>query len=329
MDTRCNNVFSAKALLSQYQVIVVISLNVIIMLLVCAANMMVIVSLIATKQLESKINRMFLALSICDICVAVIVQPSVALLFVIKRDHILCDAELTIQALSLFFPRCSAFFIVAIGVERLLSVKSTNVPRRSSQISYKRPYLLMTLGFLASLALAACVTFSSIYGFFYVAQFIILIIDFFALVTVYSAYIEMYRSVMNHVKDTAILRKNNTGNSTAYAAEMVKAIMIIIFFLFLSYIPYISGGVVICHKTLMRGELLDGTYGFITYVTHNLVYLNSFFNPVIVLYKNKRLYRYIKEKLLWSSDSFAPNTSKPKLNSILKPVSNYEVTPRI
>lgn len=324
----CANFFSSKVRLSENQTIIIVSMQIATLVCTLTANGMLVGSLIGAKQLDSKINRMFFALGICDGVVAAIVQPSIVLMLLLKREQQFCELELAVQTLSTFCTHCSAFFVVAVGIERLISIKATQLPQNASNISYKRPYLLLLLCVIAAAAVSASQTVCSKIGLFYVAHIILLILDFFILVLVYSAYIEMYRSVARHVKETAFLRRNK-GSSAAYATEMAKAITLIVFFLFVSYIPFLTSGVIIFHMTFMQGNLFNGTHAFITYLAYNFVYLNSFFNPVIVLYKNRKLSAYIVEKFRLTTRSFTPNSILQNIDSFFKPISIREVQPHI
>ena len=324
----CINSFSTKVLLSEHQAMIIVFLHVASLACTLTANIMVVGSLIGAKQLESKINRMFFALGICDGTVAALVQPFIITMLLMKRDERFCELELAIQALSIFCTHCSVFFVVAVGIERLISIKAAQLPQNASNISYKRPYLLLFLCIFAAAAVSSSLTICSWIGLFYVANIILLVLDFFILVLVYSAYIEMYRSVSRHVKETAFLRKNKDPHA-AYATEMAKAITLIVFFLFLSYIPYLTSGVVIFHVTFMQGSALNGTHAFITYLAYNFVYLNSFFNPVIVLYKNKKLLTYVIKKLRHTRQSFTPNSIIQNVDSYFKPVSIRDLQPHV
>lgn len=329
LNNFCTNSFASKVLLSHYQAMVVVALNAGIMIFTLVANIMLVASLIGTKQLDSRINRMFLALSLCDTVIAAIVQPlNIAVLFV-RRDQRFCELELTVQALSICSTHCSAYIVVAIGIERLLSIKASQLPRNTTNISYKRPYVLLSICVISAAVVSASMTICSKYDMYYVAHMTLLILDFFALVIVYSVYIEMYRSVARHVRETAFLRQNQSSSTAAYATEMVKAITLIIFFLFVSYIPYITSGVIVFQMTFMQGSAANETHAFITYIAYNFVYLNSFFNPVIVLYKNRKLFGYIKEKIVHTTRSFKPNASDANADSLFKPVTVRDVRPRV
>lgn len=328
IEDYCINAFSTRALLTNYQAIAVVLLNSSIMICTLTANIMVVASLFGTKQLDLKINRMFLALTICDSVVASIVQPLIIFMLLVKREQRYCKLELAVQALALFSTHCSAFIVVAIGVERLLSIKASQVPQNATNISYKRPYSLLFICIVSAAAVSSSMTVCSNYGLFYVAQMILLILDFSALILVYSVYVEMYRSVARHVKETAFLRKNQSSNA-AYAAEMVKAITLIIFFLFFSYVPYLVSGVIVFNMTFMQGSEVNDVHVFITYITYTFVYLNSFFNPAIVLHKNRKLFTYIKDKIRHTTKSFKLNKAVDNVDSLFKPISVRDVRPRI
>ena len=326
MEDRCPNVFSARILLTQYQALAVTIFNSITMILTFASNIMVTVSLFGAKQLDSKVNRMFLGLSICDICVAVIVQPLTLILFTLKQKERSCQLELVTQSLSLFFAHSSAFFIVAIGIERFVSVKDLNLPRDTNNISYRRIYAFMTVCVMMAATVAVAMTLSSLHQVYSMAHIILLIVDLCALISVYTAYIETYRVVIRHAKETKFLRANQS-TSPSYTTAMVKAIMLIIFFLFISYIPYLSSGIVLFHETQVAGKSINATYAFITYFTNIFVYLNSFFNAVIVLSKNKALLRYLKERFHSASKRFVVNPTQSNKDNCFGTISLNQIRP--
>jgi len=324
----CLNLFSARTLLSNSQVVIVVFLHITTLICTLAANIMVVGSLIGAKQLDSKINRMFFALGICDGAIAALVQPLTIVLLLTKKEQQFCDLELGIQALSTFCTHCSAFFVVAVGIERLISIKASRMPQNATTVSYKRPYLLLSLCIIAATTVSASLTICSKMGMFYIAHIISIILDFCILILVYSAYIDMYRSVARHIRKTAFLRKNKDTN-VAYATEMAKAITLIVFFLFVSYIPYLISGVIIFHLTFMQGKGLNSTHAFITYLAYNFLYLNSFFNPVIVLYKNRKLFTYVVKKLRRTKRSFTPNSFTQNIDSFFKPASIRDIRPQV
>ena len=324
----CLNSFSATTLLSSNQVVIVVFLHITTLICTLVANIMVIGSLIGAKQLDSKINRMFLALGICDGAIAALVQPLTIVLLLAEKEQQFCDLELGVQALSVFCTHCSAFFVVAVGIERLITIKASKMPQNASTVSYKRPYLLLSLCIIAATAVSASLTICSRMGMFYIAHIMLVILDFCILILVYSAYIDMYRSVARHVRETAFLRKNKESN-VAYATEMAKAITLIVFFLFVSYIPYLTSGVIIFHLTFMQGKDLNSTHTFITYLAYNFVYLNSFFNPVIVLHKNRKLLTYVRKKLRRTRRSFTPTSFTQNIDSFFKPASIRDIQPQV
>ena len=300
----CDNAFAGRVALEAHQSTIIAAINFSMMPCTLFANVLVILGLIRTRQLGSTVNNLFLCLSVSDSCISLIVQSLVGVLFTAYRQSPYCQLEMATQCLTFLFGHASGFTIVAIGIDRYIHMKYL---QRYDVIMTKTRAKIMTLfSFAAAVVMGVAYTLSTVYNIFQWVNMVILLADFTAVIIIYTAYIEAYHKVKEHVKNTKGLRKEKGAPS--YAISMITTILLILGAVFICYVPYVTVGIVGFHKVQIKGEMLPSRVAFAIYMTYLLVYLNSCLNALIFICKNDPVRKFVlrKLRLKWEFQTEAP-----------------------
>ena len=311
----CDNAFVGRLALEGYQSTVIAVLNFLMMPCTLVANIVVIAGLYRTRQLGSTVNNLFLCLSVSDLCIAVIVQSLVGILFTSYRQEPSCALETTTQCLTFLFGHASGFTIVAVGIDRYIHMKY--LQKYTTIMTKTRAKIMIGFSFTAAIGMGAAYTLSTIYDIFQWVNMVILLADFSAVVIIYVAYIEAYSKVKKHIKNTQGLRKGEK-NAPSYAISMITTILLILGAVFICYVPYVIAGMIGFYQVQIQKRLLPSGTAFLIYLTYQLVYLNSCLNAVIFTYKNEPVRRFFLGKLRFvsESDTTAASTYSVPLSAI-------------
>lgn len=313
----CNNAFVGRLALEEYQSTIIAVLNFLMMPCTLVANIVVIAGLYRTRQLGSTVNNLFLCLSISDLCIAVIVQSLVGILFTSYKQEPSCALETTTQCLTFLFGHASGFTIVAVGIDRYIHMKY--LQKYATIMTKTRSKIMIGFSFAAAMGMGSAYTLSTIYDVFQWVNMVILLADFSAIVIIYVAYIEAYSKVKKHIKNTRGLRKGEK-NAPSYAISMITTILLILGAVFICYVPYVIAGMIGFYQVqIQERRLLPGT-AFLIYLTYQLVYLNSCLNAMIFTYKNEPVRKFFLGKLRFvfkpESDTIVSSTVSVPLSEI-------------
>ena len=256
-NPNCETVWTAKENLEKWQKISFAVLYSTTGLGALLCNLLVIVSLYKTKQLNNTFNVLILCHSIADSCLAVIGQTHIAVTLTNPTPS--CTFEIITQFLSYFFPHVSALLISAMAVGRMIYIKySKNIIYRLNRV--KLCFILFCCIFLA-FSTGMSYTLATIYGVYHQVNITILTADMIVSLIGLLSYLCLYRKVISHVKNSSkIVRCRSAMHQQKYkqiysdAVSMTKTINQIIIVLCISYFPYVTIGLVyssqphICNK---------------------------------------------------------------------------------
>ena len=243
----CITVFTPIQNLEKWQRISFAMLNSTTAIGILLLNTSVILSLFKTKQLDNPFDALILSVSVSECRMAVTGQTLIVVS--LSRPTLTCTFQMITQFLSIFFPHLSGLLIITIAVCRALYITySKNIACHLS-----KEYLSIILFFclLTAFLIGITYTLSTIHGNFHQVNIIILTLDLMLILIGLLSYLCLYRKVVNHVK-----KSSNTGRAKSVcrhskhkkiyseAVSMTRIINRLIFMLCMSYIPYISVGLV-------------------------------------------------------------------------------------
>eukprot|EP00794_Sanderia_malayensis_P008102 gene8102-8970_t len=315
---------------------VIAVLNFIMIPCTLATNIALLYSLSKTRQLGSVVNNLFMCLCVSDCCIATIVQSLIAVLFTVYRHEHACYVEMSAQFLTFLFGHFSGFVIVVIGIDRYIHMKY--LQKYDSIVTKRRAVLTLILCGFAALAIAAGYTLSTIYDVFQWLNMSILLIDLAAIMTIYTAYCQAYYKVKQHLKRTKGLRTTVASPSSprskkmrpaapSYAMSMIVTIVLILGAVFLCYVPYVCVGMMAFYRVQMKQQQLSPALAFSIYLTYLFVYLNSFLNAAIFIYKNDAVRKLLRSKLGITRSKKYDTTLTPSTSSIQ--LSTFVISNRI
>ncbi len=335
MFSSCDNAFIGRLVMPGHLHTMIAALNCIMIPCTFTANLIMIYSLFKTRQLGSIVNRFFLCLCVSDCCIAIIVQSLVAILFTLYRDQHACYLEMSTQFLTFLFGHFSGFTIVAIGIDRYVHMKY--LQRYDSIITKRRAVIAVLCCGFSAIIMGSAYTLSTVYGIFQWVNMAILLADFVAIIIICAAYIQAYNKVRDHLNRTKGLRSaspykqassSNTKKTSApsYAIAMIITIMLILGAVFVCYVPYVCVGMMRFYRVQIKGKALYPSLAFGIYLTYLLVYLNSFLNAAIFIYKNDAIRQFIKNRFRSPKNyDVTPSTSSMQLSKIKESNSDHSI----
>ena len=297
---KCETCFSAKAYLEPWQSKTIVELNTAIIVTTLITNIAVIISIVKTKQLNNASNLIICLLSISDCTIACVAQPFISITFL--KQQFTCSFEIATQFFTSSFGHLSGCCIVAIAVDRMMHMRYLNT---YAQILTRKRIFLICLGcILMAFMVGLSYTFASINAVYEIVNTIILVLDCFLIMLISLAYLNVYRKINRHVKNTENIRtmnrtinsKGNGRKKTEYVMSMVKVIARILISVWIAYFPYTITSLLWDYRTSVFTMGIKDHLSFILYLTHMLVYLNSTMNAVIFLSGNESSRAFIMMK---------------------------------
>ena len=316
---KCENCWSDKVYLEFSQCQVIAGLNSTLSIVTLTSNIVVIVSIVKTKQLNNASNVFICCLSISDCCLACIAQTLISFTFL--RQEFSCSLEMVTQFSTSFFGHLSGYCIVAIAVDRMIHMKY--LTRYAQIVTRERIYMICLANIVMSLVVGVSYTLTTIYDVYDAVNTIILIFDSTLVILTFSAYLVTFRKIHRHIKNKENLRmrknrrsKKKRSDRPVYATTMMKVIAKIRAAVWIAYTPYITVSLVWSFaKDMYRTN--ENLLSFVLYLSYLLVYMNSTMNAVIFFNGNEA-----------SSSFLAREFYKACPNSILRIIETSQSAPK-
>ena len=276
----CETSYSGKSNLSNGQLNFLVTFDVVVMVLNIVTNIVVILSLVATKQLKNNSLKLILYLSISDCCLAVITQPLFAAMLTNFADRSYCNFETVVQFFAILFTHTSGYTIAVIGYDRYARMKYLN--RYSQVVTDIRIKCTLALVWMSSLIQALVYVCGTQLNFFAKAKKVTVGIDAVIALSVLLFYvmtIRVIRNYRNHAENRQVLK----GVDKVVTRLASKILLSIIVF----YISYVI--ISLTHSALISKyqHTKKRWLEFSLFVGYILTYCNSFVNALIFLGVNK------------------------------------------
>ena len=276
-----------------------VTVNTIISLINIAINSFLCFAIFRLKLLKTISYRLVLFLTISDLCIATIEQPLATSGYLhayhgAKRAYKL---QLVIQFGAFSLCQFSGIMIVIMAIDRYLHMKYLN--RYNTVMSNKRAYILISINLLSSLMCGISYTLSSVYGFFFYMNTVLLFIDLTVLLSSFFIYLRAFMTLRSHVASSEIAsaRSQSKGTTTRRAdLQFMKGILLIMLSLSFCYMPYFILGIYI--SFLRRaGDSVSLSLTIALYWTMEIVFLAPSMNALIFFMFSKKLKDYLFEKI--------------------------------
>ena len=263
-------------------------------------NVLLIVSMIATKQAtKNTSNLLVICLSISDLITGGINFPMLAHILLNTDNKISCISAKVASILGSSFGNLSAIITALIAVDRYLHM-NPNIQDRPSMI-YKIfklsniPYLVafIFILILSVSVVSALIINPQILAFIYILNFTVLMI-YILLVTFF--YVKGYKRISSFANDNPVY--SETGVHPQYVKSLYKTVLVLVLLVCATYLPYslIQGIMVILAALQVPYTKSTALMQFVAF-TQLILFSGGFTNCLVVLYNNKKVKRWIFKKV--------------------------------
>ncbi|XP_020914443.1 melanocyte-stimulating hormone receptor-like [Exaiptasia diaphana] len=261
--------------------VIVCIINGLLVLPTTFLNLLIILGILRNPYLRKPSYLLICALAFTDFGVGVLLQP----LFIVRkvalfssRHDIYCTLVHSGNILAHLVCSPSFFIVTVISIDRYLAIR---LQTRYNHIVTVKTVLKFLIGCMVS---AVAVTLARLQatkpGYMGIAAALMFIL----LIVILSCYfasintLKIHQRQMDNIQESILVQ-------TAQYKRTLKTLLIIVFSLFLCYIPFV--GVVIAIAFYGRNKTLTIAWE----CTSTLLYLNSYLNPLLHLWRCKELRR--------------------------------------
>lgn len=291
----CETSYTGRIKLQRHFIIVLVGIDVALLLCNFMVNFLVISSLVLSKQLYNTSLKLVMFLSISDCCIACIVQPLFAVLFLVYPSESQCQFEMVAMFFAIFFTHTSGYIIALIGFDRFARIKY--MTKYSSVMTEKRLKCLVITAIVLSLLQAALYVVGTHYSFFSKAKKAAVYVDFAIALLVLLTYL-MAVYVARKYRRNAVnkeMLKSVDKTITKLASNILLSIV-------LFYIVYVAISMV--HSSMankVTSVSVKQWLEFLLIFGYLLTYANSVVNAVIFLCVNKKARKSLRKRFQQSN----------------------------
>lgn len=285
-----------QAKLPEGQAAALCTINILVLLINVAINAVLCHAIVKLKLLSTISYRLVMVLNISDLCIAFIEQPlmSIGYLYAFHGVNQATNIQLVIQFGSFSLCQFSGVMILIIALDRYLHMKYLN--RYATVMTSRRACILLLSNFFLSLACGILYTLSSLYGFFFHVNIILLFVDSSILLSSFLLYLSAFMSLRKRTADSqAFPNQPNALESSVRRADVqfMKGILFIILSLSACYMPFFIIGI---HTSLLRRAShseVSLAWTLALYWSMQTVCLVPFINSLLFFVFNKKLKNYV------------------------------------
>ncbi len=287
-----------------YQAVGVISL--IYAPVITIANILLVVSFIATKQtLKQASNFLIVCISVSDALFGAILMPLVGFInawYQTPKNCLLYHIAYTSQ---IFFCGVSIQMTTLLALDRYLHM-NPDFQASSSRFSklFKRPYIYgtVTLVYLLTGLIILCIHFTprSSMTSAYINMFFVFFIFFYTTFVV-VIYIRGYMRIRRYVDENPVYaRREDSGPSERpeYLKQLFKTVLILLITMFVAWMP------------IFALPILNIIHSFTNYIDYDAIFflsetaylffdLNAAINALIIFYRNKKSREWLGKCFRW------------------------------
>lgn len=286
-NTSCLTTYSGKVDLDDTQRYLLLGFDLAIMTFNILINIIVVIIMIITRQLQNTSLLLIFILCISDLCLGLITQPLFSVMIADYADRSYCDFETIVQFFAIFFTHTSAYSIAFIGFDRFCRMKYLT---RYSDIMKKWVTVsIFTLIPTLSLFQATLYVLGTQLEFLEKAKKVTVGIDGLIALSVFVTYLLTVRIVRRHQQEASNVDMMQTADRivTAVAARILLAVVIF-------YLPYIVVAAMYSNMSAKLDEPRRKKLSFALFITFLLTYCNSIANAAIFLSLNPKARKKMK-----------------------------------
>ena len=272
--------------------------------IILVSNLILIVSLIKTKQLRNASNVLLLVLSLSDCFIGLITIPLEIVLFSTFKKYPACTLEYTAHATAYFTTHFSGYLIAVISFQRNVQI-NPNLKQRNMLSRFLVTKAGLTLLVIVIFLVNILETYISVI--FYsesLARLMLVVTDAVIFVYIYISYFCVYFKVWNFSKQNLAKRVETQTNVQGSPDRLARTVALILLSAAVCYLPYMT------LVGLRREMSLEGK--FYIYLSLILVFLNSAVNAVIIMCRSTEIRNVIISSLRDKSGGSSDTLQRPR-----------------
>lgn len=263
------------------------------------ANILVVYTIVKTRQVKQGVNDTFICLSVSDTLIAALSETGMIVLLTAYRHQRNCFLELWIQYSSSFLCNLSGMIILSIAIDRYIQTQRTIKMKFDRSKKWSR-YLMATSMFVALIGVILDIlgTFMSDYSWINMA---IQVAQFIAIMSVCLLYIMTYCTVSKNRRDQSKVLAvtglyQHSRSNVPYIRAMIVTTSMILASLLVCYFPLLIIGIITALKSTSNTNAATPRT-FWNYLSFQLGFTSSLLSALVFLYRNKPCRTQVKQML--------------------------------
>ncbi len=304
----CYNAFVGRMILTRAQHLSIASVAALSIPLQISCNAAVIIAFYKTKQLKSASNWNIAILSFSDCLGGLVSLPLYCVLFAAFGKERVCWYEQLTVGMLQTNSHFSCYTMVVIALQRYLKARPGLT---ESSLSRKLASKKGTV-FTSSLVLLVSILHGIVSTNFFnttttnIPKVIMAIINIAPVAAIYICYLRLYRNIRSHVTNITVELNSSTThqdstttttNQPTYCNELAKTMYFILASFAVCSIPFLIADFVTGWYALVLKVNAPQTVRYFYYMSFWPLSLNGIINALILLYRNKKAAKYIKDHL--------------------------------
>ena len=253
-----------------------------------AFNAVAILALRRTLALPKNFKLLLLSLTVSDVGVGLLVQPTYVAITVIKNTHVITFYYIATN----FLCAASVIGVTALAADRFLAIHLHL--RYHEFVTYKRVVFVVILIWISSAVMGLLLLWNASVSFTFVP-----IITTVGLVVIAIFYLKIYLAVKYHSEQIAATQASDGGETNEEMqrnAEKHKKAAVTIFCVYLVLVVcYLPNLIIVC---LALADKKFTISPYLAAFTDLLVFLNSSLNPLIYCWKMRHIRHAVKNMLV-------------------------------
>ncbi len=268
-------------------------------------NVVLIISLFATKQsMRNTSNLLIVCSSISDCLIGAVVMPMIVTETFLLHSSSLCTHIEISMALKIFFGGVSSGFTMLLAADRYFHM-NPEFQRSQSKIAklFKRPRIYVLI--FACLVFFAAITLSFFFttrlnpqiAFYFAGSYLVIMVVMLA--TFVAIYTRTYFRIRRFVAQNPIYQdsgESGSNQSPEYLKALFKTVLLLVVATALSWLPTIAMNISSTVLSFVNHAYINTTkYLMLGKVADAMFFSSSFVNAFIILYRNEKSKKWLKK----------------------------------
>ena len=309
-----NSVFQWIYDTSDGQNAILIACSVLLIPATTLANILVVYTVVKTKQTKQGVNDLFICLSVSDTFIAVACELPLMILLTAYRRTRNCILELWIQYSSSLLCNLSGMIILSIAIDRYIQTLRAIKMKFYRKSNWSKYFMVLSVTVSSMVAgLDVLGTLMTDYSWVNTA---IQLVQLIVIVIICLLYIMTYYNVSKNRRQQGkvlyVRRSNQHGRpNVPYIRAMIVTTIMILGSLLICYFPLLITGIITAVRSI-GGTNATTPRNFWNYLSFFFGFTSSLLSALIFLYRNKQCRLYVLSAILSKGSKLNEHSVSPQ-----------------